>query len=124
MRDIGSRIQRYRLSRYAAPVDVVRRRLRWGWLLGALWLLWVGLISDHSLLRIWSLGRENGRVKAQLASARDEIDRLDTQLKDPAASRRLAEHELREKSGMARPNEIVYRIRGGGTQGDTLERAR
>jgi len=120
MRDIGSRINRYRLSRYAVPVDKIRRRLRWAWLLGVLWLIWVGVVSDHSLLRIWSLNRENAQAGRRLEEMRGEIDRLNAQLKDPAAERRLAERMLREKSGMARPGEIVYRIDAGA--GDTLGR--
>ena len=51
MRDIGRRIQRYRLSRYAPPRGPVRRRLKWLWLLGAGWLTWIGVVSDHSLLQ-------------------------------------------------------------------------
>ncbi len=114
MRDISNRLKRYRLSRYAPPVDPVRRRLRWAWLLGALWLIWVAVVSDHSLLRIWSLGRENARAKAELEHARAETAQLDAQVRDPRASRELAEHVLRERSGMARPGEIVYRIRSAG----------
>jgi cell division protein FtsB len=111
MRDISSRLNRYRLSRYAPPVDPVRRRLRWAWVLGALWLAWIGLVSDHSLLRIWLLGRDNARARTELERVRAETAQLDAQVKDPRASRELAEHALRERNGMARPGEIVYRIR-------------
>ena len=120
MRDISKRLNRYRLSRYAAPVDAVRRRLRWAWVLGGLWLLWIGLISDHSLLRIWKLGRENARATRELGQVRSEIARLDADARNPKASRDLAEHALREHSGMARPGEIVYRIQS--TAPDTLGR--
>jgi cell division protein FtsB len=113
MRDIGQRINRYRLSRYAPPEDRVRRRLRWFWLLGLIAVLWIGLVGDHSLWRIWNLSRENAKAQRQLAAARAELNRLDAQVRSPEASRELAEKELREKNGMARPGEIVYRIRGG-----------
>ena len=111
MRDIGARIQRYRLSRYAPPVDRVRRRLRWAWLAGALWLVWVGFVSEHNLVRLWQLGRERVRSEVRLQQLKGEIARLDAQLRDPAAQRVLAEHALREKAGMAQPGEIIYFIR-------------
>jgi cell division protein FtsB len=112
MRDIGQRINRYRLSRYAAPEDRVLRRLRWFWLIGAVAVLWIALVGDHSLWRIWTLSRENAKVQRQLAAAHAELGRLDDQVRSPEASRELAEKELREKNGMARPGEIIYRIRG------------
>ncbi len=114
MRDIGTRIQRYRLSRYAPPEDRVRRNLRWAWLAGALWLVWVGFVSEHNLMRLRQLSRECQRSEATLQRLNSEIARLDAQQRDPAAQRSLAEHALREKSGMAKPDEIIYQIRPGG----------
>jgi cell division protein FtsB len=111
MRDIGSRIQRYRLSRYAPPEDRVRRGLRWAWLVGALWLLWVGFLSEHNLVRLQRLSRERQRSEERLQRLHGEVAHLDAQQRDPAARRLLAEHALREKSGMARPGEIIYQIR-------------
>jgi len=110
MRDIGARIQRYRLTRYAPPDDRVRRHLRWVWLFGVLWLVWIGFGSEHNLLRLGQLSRERQRSAQELARLRQEIARLDAKLRDPAAQRELAEHALRERSGMAQPGEIVYRI--------------
>jgi cell division protein FtsB len=114
MRDIGARIQRYRLSRYAPPQDRVRRGLRWAWLAAALWLIWVGLVSEHNFLRLWQLSHERQRSEVELRRLDAEIARLDAQQRDPTALRSLAEHALREKSGMARPGEIIYWIRPGG----------
>jgi cell division protein FtsB len=114
MRDIGARIQRYRLSRYAAPEDRVRRGLRWAWLVGALWLAWVGFASEHNFVRLWQLSHERQHSETELRRLDAEVARLDAQQRDPAAQRILAEHALREKSGMARPGEIIYSIRPGG----------
>ena len=114
MRDISARIQRYRLTRYAVPEDRVRRRLRWAWLAGALWLVWVGFLSEHNFVRLWQLERERQRSTAELARVSEEVTRLDAQLRDPTARRDLAEHALREKAGMAQPGEIIYRIRPDG----------
>ena len=113
MRDIGTRIQRYRLSRYAPPEDRVRRGLRWAWLVGALWLVWVGFVSEHNLVRLRQLSQETQRSEDRLQRLHGEVARLDAQQRDPAARRLLAEHALREKSGMARPGEIIYQIRPG-----------
>jgi len=111
MRDIGDRIQRYRLSRYARPVDRVRRRLRWAWLVAAAWLAWVGFLSDHNFVRLWRLSQERQQSEADLRRLRAQVAELDSRMRDPAAQRELAEHALREKSGMAQPGEIIYRIR-------------
>jgi cell division protein FtsB len=111
MRDISARIQRYRLSRYAVPEDRVRRRLRWAWLVAALWLVWVGFMSEHNFVRLGKLGEERQRTALELRQLNEEVARLDAQLRDPAARRDLAEHALREKAGMAQPGEIIYRIR-------------
>jgi cell division protein FtsB len=111
MRDIGARIQRYRLSRYAPPVDRVRRRLRWVWVAGALWLVWVGFLSDHNAYRIWQLSREERANRLEVARLLAESGRLEREVSDPKLRRRSAEAFLREHAGMARPGEIVYQRR-------------
>jgi cell division protein FtsB len=112
MRDIGSRLQRYRLHRYAVPSDSLLQRLRWALPVLALWLLWAGFVSDHSILRLWQLRRENAGAQQELKHLNLETRRLERELEDPAARRELAERALRERNGMAKPGEIVYRIRG------------
>lgn len=113
MRDIETRIQRYRLSRYAAPNDRVRRRLRWAWVVGGLWLVYVGVLSEHSFLRLWRFRQENARDRTELQRTKDEIDRLSREVDDPAVRRIKAEHQLREKVNMAQPGEIIYRFDSG-----------
>ena len=110
MRDIGSRIGRYRLTRYARRRGV--RGVTWILVGLGLWLLWAVAISDHSLLRIWRLRRERSTAQHDLADVRREHARIEAELERPGARRKLAERRLREESGMARPGEIVYRIRG------------
>jgi cell division protein FtsB len=109
MRDIGRRIGRYRLSRYAPPVDRVRRSLRWGWWLGALWLVWIALISDHSLLRIWRLSAEIHASQVRLVNSSRELGLITATLRNPGL---LAERTARENFGMARRGEIIYRVSG------------
>ena len=111
MRDIGVRIQRYRLSRYAPPIDRIRRRLRWAWVIGALWLVWVGFLSDHNCYRIWQLSREERLNRQEIARLAAESGRLDHEASDPKLRRKAAEAYLRERAGMARRDEIVYQRR-------------
>jgi cell division protein FtsB len=110
MRDIDRRLRRYRLSRYATPDDAVRRRLRWVWLAGLLWLAWIGLFSDHSVWRWLRLGREHARTTQELARTEAETRRLEHDLEDPRLARERAEKALREEAGMAGQDEIVYRV--------------
>jgi len=109
MRDISTRIQRYRLSRYGRTDGSLFRRLRWAWPLLALWLVYVGLLSEHSLFRLWRLNVENARLRATLGATRQEIGRLDRQMADPRARQERGEHALRERDGMGRRDEIIYR---------------
>jgi cell division protein FtsB len=110
MRDIGTRIQRYRLSRYGSPAGPVLRRLRWALPFLGLWLVYIAVISDHSLLRMWRLSRDGADMRTELENTRKELARLESDMKDPAARKRQAEQLLREKSGFARPKELIYRI--------------
>ena len=119
MRDIGRRIQRYRLSRYGAPQGMLGRPPRWVWLALLLWLAWVGFVSEHSLYRIWRMGAENARAQQELKEARREIARLDQDARDPKTRLRNAERALRHE-GFAKAGEIIYRIEG--NQPDSLAR--
>ncbi|HET7225302.1 MAG TPA: septum formation initiator family protein [Candidatus Eisenbacteria bacterium] len=110
MRDIGERIQRYRLSRYAAPEDKVRRRLRWVWLIALVWAAWVGVLSDHNFYRLWRLGQERRDVSAKLSDTQTRLGDLQAQLDSPAARLWLAEKTAREQHGWAKPGEIIYRV--------------
>jgi len=119
MRDIGRRIQRYRLSRYAGPKGILAHAPRWVWLALLLWLAWVGFVSEHSLYRIWRMGVENARAQRELKEARREIARLDQDARDPKTRLRTAERALR-REGFAKRGEIIYRIEG--EQPDSLAR--
>jgi cell division protein FtsB len=119
MRDIGRRIQRYRLSRYGTPRGTLARPPRWVWIAAVLWLGWVGFVSEHSLYRIWRMSAENARAQRQLEEARREVARFDQEARDPKTKLRDAERALRHE-GFARHGEIIYRIEGG--RADTLAR--
>ena len=108
MSDIGVRISRYRLSRYAPPEDRLRRHLRWAWVVFALWAVWVGLLSEHSFLRLWSLGREDTRNRVEQRRLSADLALLEHDIADPQRRRLAAEDYLRRNAQMARKNEIVY----------------
>jgi cell division protein FtsB len=118
MRDIGPKILRYRLGRYAPPGSPLKRRLRWVWLIAMVWLAWAALLSEHSFYRTWRLGHENTQTRSELERVRAEVERLDGESRDPAAKRLRAERQLREQQGMAKPGEIIYLIQPRGA--DTL----
>ena len=107
MRDIGARIQRYRLSRYGR---VGGATFRWAWPLLFLWLIYAAFLGQHSLLRIWLMGNEERRVQEQLAETQAELGRADRVLHDKAMLKDRGEHVLRERNGFARSGEIIYRI--------------
>ena len=109
MRDIGSRIGRYRLSRYGSHSHGSRLLLP-VWIAIAAWSVWALAFSNHSFYKLWTLKRQNVEAKQELARTQRELSELESGLKDPAAVRELAEHQLREKTGMAKPGEIIYRI--------------
>ena len=119
MSDIGSRIRRYRLSRYAMPHDSVRRRLRWFWLVALAWIAWTGLLSDHSFYRLWRLDQERQRTEREIEITRGNLRALDRDRRDPVAQQERAERKMRAR-GMARPGELVYMIRE--TPADSLAR--
>lgn len=125
MRDIGRRIRKYRLSRYAVEQNPVRRGIRWVWIGLAAWLLWAGLISEHSFYRLWRAGRELKAAQSDLARSRGQIQSLEAELRDPRARADQAERAIRER-GMARPGEIIYRedAKGPAVRDSSGDRAR
>jgi cell division protein FtsB len=109
MRDIGRRIQRYRLSRYRNPQGSFPRPPRWVWLVVAVWLAYVGVLSERSLYRIWRMSDENARAQRDLATVREENARFDNDARKPGSRMRDAERALR-REGFARRDEMIYRI--------------
>ena len=119
MRDIGRRIERYRLSRYRLEPRGFPRPPRWVWLAAAAWLVYVSVLSDRSFYRIWRMGRENAHAQRDLHEAEAEIARLDHAASAPHARSDEAERALR-KEGFAKHGELIYRIQSGAA--DTLGR--
>ena len=110
MRDIGQRIQRYRLTRFGPRSSSLFRRLAWVWPILGLWGVYALFLGEHSVIRIWRLSQENRRMRAELASTQKELARIEGKMNDPQVMRDRAEHALRERNGYARRDEIIYRI--------------
>ena len=120
MRDSERRIRRYRLGRYGSDGFPALRKLRWVWLGVIAWAVWAGLLSEHSVFRLWRMEHENQRMRAERAEVRAELQQLDRERTDAELARERTERLLRERAGMARENELVYRVRN--ESPDTLER--
>lgn len=112
MKDVGSRILR-RPSRFGSPDDPWRRRILRIVIPAILvWVVYAGVLSEHSWWRLWRLSREQKHTATQLEATRGEIERLEREIGNPEERKALQERVLRERNGYARPNEIVYRIDG------------
>lgn len=109
--DILSRLNKHR-SPFAEPESALSRSRRWLWPLAGLWLLYVGVLSDHSLWRLWQVGHAASTTAVAVQRTQAEAVRVDRQLHDPDERRDLAEQVLREEHGLARPGEQVYRVEG------------
>jgi cell division protein FtsB len=74
-----------------------------------LWLLWVLLAGDTSLVQLWKLKSENSDVRNQIADKEARLEQLETDtanLEDPEYVEKIA----REKYGMIRDGETSYRV--------------
>ncbi|MEP7027489.1 MAG: hypothetical protein ABI960_02730 [Candidatus Eisenbacteria bacterium] len=113
MRDIGIRIQRYKLSRYAPPRTLSERARLWLTLGLAGWMIWALFLSDHSAVRMMGLAHRQSSTVAQLASTEKSVRRLELDLKsadDPAVAERI----LHDRHNFARPGEMLYVIQADG----------
>jgi cell division protein FtsB len=110
---------------FARPLEsrrsgsLARRVPRWLWLLAALWLAWVTVLSDHSFWRIAQLKREIAQAEKDTKEIRKSTAALEDQVNDPHARKFHAEEIARTQHGWAAPDELVYRFRGDGVQSDS-----
>lgn len=114
MRDIGIRIQRYRLSRYRPP-ETIGERARLGLAVAlAGWLIWALFLSDHSAVRLIGLERRQAATAQELERVEREVERGTRELKaagDPAVAARI----LHERHNFAREGELLYVIQSDGS---------
>jgi len=99
---------------------VKRRLLAAALILGALYFLLLG--GDYTFFDLWRLGRDYDREVAELEAVRVEVAELrartDSLASDSAALERLA----RERFGMIRDGERLYRFVEPGDSGGDHER--
>ena len=120
MRNIGIRIQRYRLQRYRAP-ETISERARLGLAVAlAGWLIWALFVSDHSAVRLLGLDHKRDRTQKQVALVGREVKRGEEEVRavdDPAVIERI----LRERHNFAHEGELLYVIQGDGSVGALRE---
>ena len=120
MRNIGIRIQRYKLQRYRPPESISERaRLGLAVALG-LWLIWALFVSDHSAVRLVGLTHKRDRTQADLAAMQAQVKRGEAEVRtidDPATIERI----LRERHNFAHEGELLYVIQGDGSVGALRE---
>jgi cell division protein FtsB len=120
MRNIGIRIQRYRLQRYRAP-ETVSERARLGLAVAlAAWLIWALFVSDHSAVRLLGLEHRRNVTERKLAVVTQEVERGLAEVRavnDPAVIERI----LRERHNFARDGELLYILQADGSVGAVRE---
>jgi cell division protein FtsB len=118
-RDITARVLRRPLRSPYAPGGGRHPWLRWVLLAVSVWLLYAAVLSDHSLWRILRLRQDLSASEAEVLRVKAETRKLEARLDDPHARAAHAEEVLR-RQGLARPNEIIYRL--GDPPADSLAR--
>ena len=107
MRDIGIRIQRYKLSRYRPPGAVSERARLLNTLGLAGWLIWALFLSDHSVVRLLALNAKTADTEARLKAAQANVAKLEGDLRladDPEVGERV----LRDRHNFAKDGERLY----------------
>ena len=113
MRDIGIRIQRYRLRRYQAP-ETIGEKTRLGLAIAlAGWAIWALFLSDHSAVRLMGLENKQRTTVAKLASVERAVALSEQEL-GAAGDPRVAERILRKLHNFAHEGELLYVIQPDG----------
>jgi len=113
MRDIGIRIQRYRLRRYQPP-ETLGERARLGLAIAlAGWGIWALFLSDHSAVRLMALEGKQKATATKLATVERAVE-LNEQELAAAGDPRVAERILRKLHNFAREGELLYVIQPDG----------
>ena len=84
-----------------------RRRLLLAGLVGV--LVWIVFFDSHSLLRRAGFSNEKDRLEEENRLLRAEIERIEAELERPLSDDEI-EQVARERYGMRRPGETVYRV--------------
>jgi cell division protein FtsB len=111
MRDVASRIKKYRLLRYRRPEPKARRTLLRILLLAlSVWLAYQVIASEHGLIKISRTKGELKELDREAASLIKEKEELNETAKKYENNPYLVEKSLRDELGMAKEDEIVYRF--------------
>lgn len=114
MRDIGIRIQRYKLSRYRPPESLSERARLWLAIGLAAWLIWALFLSDHSAMRLMGLGNKKADTEDKLAATLKVVKGAEQDLSS-ADDQEVGAQVLRERHNFALPGERIYRLGADGS---------
>ena len=120
MRNIGIRIQRYKLKRYKAP-ETISEKARLGLAVAlAAWAIWALFLSDHSAVRLVGLAHKRDTTEQKVAQVQSDVKRGEAEVRtidDPAVIERI----LRERHNFAHEGELLYVIQRDGSVGALRE---
>ena len=71
-----------------------------------------GVFGNHGIYQRWSLQHEKADLERKIKEANEETKQLQTQSKDLDSSKKAIEKVARERYGMAREGEHVYKVTG------------
>jgi cell division protein FtsB len=74
-----------------------------------LWIVYEGLLSQHSVVNLYKFRQERDRLAQELAAAEAKRDSLKTQVGLLESDKFTIEKLAREKMGLAKEGEIIYR---------------
>ena len=72
-------------------------------------LVWIAFFDSHSLLRRAGFSNETDRLEEENRMLRAEIERIEAELARPLSDDEI-EQVARERYGMRRPGETIYRV--------------
>lgn len=75
----------------------------------ALWIVYEGILSQHSIVNLYKFRQERNQLKQELAAAEARRDSVKKQLEMLESDDFIIEKLAREKLGLAREGEIIYR---------------
>jgi cell division protein FtsL len=90
---------------------ILRNKRRTIFILAGVFLSSYALFGNHGILTRIQLERQRSEMAAKLQQAEEETKKLQAQIKALESDQKTIEKIAREKYGMARPGETVYRVK-------------
>lgn len=83
-----------------------------------IWILWIAVaigsiilisIGDYGLLKMLKIQRDRDQILGQVDDIKQEIGRIETKIEKIQTDSAYIEKEARERLGMSKPGEKIYR---------------